>query len=47
MSGDKYYCLRRIGGFPKYPMQNDDNVITGYLRYEAHIEKNTNTIYRR
>ena len=47
MSGDKYYCLRRIGNFAKYPMQNDNNVITGYLRYEGHIEKNTNTIYRR
>lgn len=47
MSGEKYYCLRRIGNFAKYPMQNDNNVITGYLRYEGNIEKNTNTIYRR
>lgn len=47
MAGERYYCLRRIGNFPKYPMQNDDNVITGYLRYEGNLEINTNTIYRR
>jgi len=47
MAGERYYCLRRIGNFPKYPMQNDDNVMTGYLRYEGNLEKNTNTIYRR
>lgn len=47
MSGERYYCLRRIGSFAKYPMQNDDNVIVGYLRYEGNLEKNTNTIYRR
>lgn len=47
MSGERYYCLRRIGNFAKYPMQNDDNVIVGYLRYEGNVDKNTNTIYRR
>lgn len=47
MSGKKYYCLRRIGNFAKYPMQNDDNVIVGYLRYECNLDINTNTIYRR
>lgn len=47
MSGERYYCLRRIGSFAKYPMQNDDNVIVGYLRYEGNLEKNTNIIYRR
>ena len=47
MGGERYYCLRRIGNFPKYPMQNDDNVIVGYLRYEGNLEIDTNTIYRR
>ena len=47
MSGERYYCLRRIGNFAKYPMQNDDNVIVGYLRYECNLDINTNTIYRR
>ena len=47
MSGEKYYCLRRIGNFAKYPMQNDDNIIVGYLRYEGNLDINTNTIYRR
>lgn len=47
MSGERYYCLRRIGNFAKYPMQNDDNVIVGYLRYEGNVDINTNTIYRR
>lgn len=47
MSGERYYCMRRIGNFPKYPMQNDDNVMTGYLRYECNLDINTNTIYRR
>ena len=47
MRGERYYCLRRIGNFPKYPMQNDNNVITGYLRYEGNLFEDTNTIYRR
>ena len=47
MGGKRYYCLRRIGNFPKYPMQNDDNVIVGYLRYEGNLDINTNIIYRR
>ena len=47
MGGERYYCLRRIGNFAKYPNQNDDNVIVGFLRYEGNVEINTNTIYRR
>ena len=47
MGGERYYCLRRIGNFAKYPMQNDDNVIVGYLRYEGNVDINKNTIYRR
>ena len=47
MGGKKYYCLRRIGNFAKYPMQNDDNVMVGYLRYEGNLDINTNIIYRR
>lgn len=47
LKGEKYWCLRRIGNFAKYPMQNDDNVMVGYLRYECNLDINRNTIYRR
>ena len=47
LKGERYWCLRRIGNFAKYPMQNDDNVIVGYLRYECNVDRKTNTIYRR
>lgn len=47
LKGERYWCLRRIGNFAKYPMQNDDNVIVGYLRYECNVDIKTNTIYRR
>lgn len=47
LKSEKYWCLRRIGNFAKYPMQNDDNVMVGYLRYECNLDINTNTIYRR
>lgn len=47
LKGERYWCLRRIGNFAKYPMQNDDNVMVGYLRYECNLDINTNTIYRR
>ena len=47
LKGERYWSLRRIGNFAKYPMQNDDNVIVGYLRYECNVDINTNTIYRR
>lgn len=42
-----YWCLRRIGSFPKQPKRTDNNVIIGYLRYECNLDINTNTIYRR
>lgn len=47
LKGDKYWCLRRIGNFAKYPMQSDNNVMVGYLRYECNLDINRNTIYRR
>lgn len=47
LKGERYWSLRRIGNFAKYPMQNDDNVIVGYLRYECNVDIETNTIYRR
>ena len=47
MKQDRYKCMRRIGSLAIIPMVNDDNVITGNLRYEGYIELNTNTIYRR
>ena len=47
LKGPKYRCLRRMGSLAIVPMQSDDNVIIGYLRYECSVEINTNTIYRR
>lgn len=47
LKGPKYRCLRRMGSLTIVPMQSDDNVIIGYLRYECSVEINTNTIYRR
>lgn len=47
LNGDRYWCLRRIGNFAKYPMQNDDNVMVGYLRYECNLDIHRNIIYRR
>lgn len=47
LKGERYWCLRRIGNFAKDPMQNDDNVMVGYLRYECNVDIKTNTIYRR
>lgn len=47
MKQDRYRCMRRIGDFPKTPMNSDNNIIVGYLRYECYVEINTNTIYRR
>lgn len=43
----RYRCLRRIGSLVITPLQNDENVIVGYLRYECSLELDTNTIYRR
>ena len=47
LKGPRYRCLRRMGSLVIVPMQSDDNVIIGYLRYECSVELNTNTIYRR
>ena len=47
MNQDRYKAMRRIGGFPKKPMKNDDNVMIGYLTYECNLDIRTNTIYRR
>lgn len=47
LKGPRYRCLRRMGSLTIVPMQSDDNVIIGYLRYECSVELNTNTIYRR
>ena len=43
----KYRCLRRIGSLTIVPMNNDKNVMLGYLRYDCCVEVDTNTIYRR
>lgn len=43
----RYRCLRRIGSLVIAPLQSDNNVIIGYLRYDCSLEINTNTIYRR
>ena len=47
MKGDRYRCMRRIGNFIKTPMNSDNNIMVGYLRYECYVEIKTNTIYRR
>ena len=47
LKGERYWCLRRIGSFPKQPKRTDNNVIVGYLRYECNLDLNTNTFYRR
>lgn len=47
LKGPRYRCLRRIGSLIIKPMQSDENVIMGYLRYDCSLEKGTNTIYRR
>lgn len=43
----RYRCLRRIGSLTIVPMDNDKNVMLGYLRYDCCVEVDTNTIYRR
>lgn len=43
----RYRCLRRIGSLTIVPMNNDKNVMLGYLRYDCCVEVDTNTIYRR
>lgn len=47
LKGPKYRCLRRIGALMIVPSAGDDNVMQGHLRYNCHLEKDTNTIYRR
>lgn len=47
MKGDTYKCMRRIGSLAITPLASDNNVITGYLRYECYLDLKTNTIYRR
>lgn len=47
MKGDTYKCMRRIGNLAMTPLASDNNVITGYLRYECYLDLKTNTIYRR
>ena len=47
LKGDRYRCLRRIGPLVKAPMSSDENVMTGYLRYECNLDIQNNTIYRR
>lgn len=47
MKNDTYKCMRRIGSLAMIPLSTDNNVMTGHLRYECHLELNTNTIYRR
>lgn len=47
LKGSRYRCLRRIGSLVIVPLQSDDNVMVGYLRYDCSLELGTNTIYRR
>ena len=47
MKGDTYKCMRRVGNLTITPLATDNNVITGYLRYECYLGLKTNTIYRR
>lgn len=47
MKMDTYKCMQRIGKPVTVPLATDNNVMTGHLRYECHLELNTNTIYRR
>ena len=47
MQGERYKCLRRIGNLAITPLQSDDNVMIGHLRYECYLDINNNIIYRR
>ena len=47
LKGPRYRCLRRIGALMIVPTSGDDNVMQGRLRYNCHLERDTNTIYRR
>lgn len=47
MKGERYKCLQRIGNIPIVPLQTDNNIMVGHLRYECLLDLNTNIIYRR
>lgn len=47
LQGDRYHCLDRIGGLAIKPSISDNNVKTGYLRYNCVVRHDNNTIYRR
>lgn len=47
LKGPRYRCLRRIGTPVIVPLQSDENVMIGYLRYDCCLEQDTHTIYRR
>lgn len=47
LKGPRYRCFRRLGSLAMVPLQSDNNVIIGYLRYECSLKLDTNTIYRR
>lgn len=47
MKGERYKCMRRIGTPPIVPLQTDENVMIGHLRYECYLDINNNIIYRR
>lgn len=47
LKGERYRCLRRIGSLVKKPLSTDDNVMTGYLRYDCNLDIKNNVIYRR
>lgn len=47
MKGERYKCMRRIGTPPIVPLQTDDNIMIGHLRYECYLDINNHIIYRR
>lgn len=47
MKGERYKCMRRISTPPIVPLQTDDNIMIGYLRYECYLDIKNNIIYRR
>lgn len=47
MKGERYKCMRRLASPPIVPLQTDENIMVGHLRYECYLDINTNTIYRR
>lgn len=47
LKGPRYRCLKRLGSLTIAPLQSDDSVMVGYIRYNCCVELDTNTIYRR